>query len=319
MDLNEKIYIAGHLGMVGSAIIRELQRQGFKNLIVRSHSELDLTNQNQVAQFFLQERPDYVCLAAAKVGGIHANETFPAEFIYENLMIQCNVIHQSYLNKVKQLIFLGSSCIYPKFTKQPIEESYLLTGKLEETNKSYAIAKISGIEMCQSYNKQYHTNFRSLMPTNLYGPGDNFHPTNSHVIPALIRRFNDAKKLGHEEIVIWGSGEPKREFLHVDDLAEATIHVMKLSKEKFQEITTETEPFLNIGYGTDISIRELVRIMVEISGYKGTIIFDQKMPNGTENKLLDSSKIKKTGWFPKVKLREGLKMTYDNYKNKSAE
>jgi GDP-L-fucose synthase len=319
VDLNEKIYIAGHLGMVGSAIIRELQRQGFKNLIVRSHSELDLTNQNQVAQFFLQERPDYVCLAAAKVGGIHANETFPAEFIYENLMIQCNVIHQSYLNKVKQLIFLGSSCIYPKFTKQPIEESYLLTGKLEETNKSYAIAKISGIEMCQSYNKQYHTNFRSLMPTNLYGPGDNFHPTNSHVIPALIRRFNDAKKLGHEEIVIWGSGEPKREFLHVDDLAEATIHVMKLSKEKFQEITTETEPFLNIGYGTDISIRELVRIMVEISGYKGTIIFDQKMPNGTENKLLDSSKIKKTGWFPKVKLREGLKMTYDNYKNKSAE
>jgi nucleoside-diphosphate-sugar epimerase len=194
-----------------------------------------------------------------------------------------------------------------------------LTGKLEETNKSYAIAKISGIEMCQSYNKQYHTNFRSLMPTNLYGPGDNFHPTNSHVIPALIRRFNDAKKLGHEEIVIWGSGEPKREFLHVDDLAEATIHVMKLSKEKFQEITTETEPFLNIGYGTDISIRELVRIMVEISGYNGTIIFDQKMPNGTENKLLDSSKIKKTGWFPKVKLREGLKMTYDNYKNKSAE
>ncbi len=314
MNLEKRIYIAGHRGMVGSAILRKLQSNGFKNLIFRTHFELDLTNQKKVANFFSKEKPEYVFLAAAKVGGIYANNTYPAEFIYENLMIQNNVIHQAYLNGVKKLIFLGSSCIYPKLTRQPIDESCLLSAKLEETNKAYAIAKISGIAMCASYNKQYLTDFRSLMPTNLYGPGDNYHSSNSHVIPALIRRFHEAKISNHDTVTIWGSGKPKREFLYVDDLADAAIHVLSFDKKKFQELTLNQEYFLNVGYGKDISINELAKLISEVTGFTGKINFDKNKPDGTQRKLLNSEKSKSTKWFPKIELKDRLEKTYKHFK-----
>ena len=306
MNKNSKIYIAGHKGLVGSAITRLLQKEGYKNLILKTKQELDLLNQQAVADFFKQEKPDYVFLAAAKVGGILANDRYSADFIRDNLMIETNVIDSAYKNSVKKLLFLGSSCIYPKLALQPLKEEYFLTGDLEPTNKAYAVAKIAGIVMCQSYNKQYGTNFISVMPTNLYGENDNFDLESSHVIPAMIRKFNDAKRNNAREVMLWGTGSPKREFLYVDDLANACVFLMN---------NYDSGDIINIGMGKDISILELAKMVKEIVGYEGSIVWDSSKPDGTPRKLLDISKIKSLGWSPKVSLADGIKKTYVWYKN----
>ncbi len=301
MNKADKIYIAGHRGLVGSAIVRNLERNGYNNLLQRTSSELDLTDQAEVNSFFENEKPDYVFLAAAKVGGIHANDTYPADFIRENLQIQTNVIDAAYRNKAKKLLFLGSSCIYPKLAPQPMKEEYLLTGELEPTNEWYAIAKISGIKMCQAYKKQYGFNAISIMPTNLYGPGDNFNLENSHVMPALIRKFHDAKIKNLPEVEVWGSGTPKREFLHVDDMADASVFLMN---------NYDGAEFLNVGVGEDITIRELAKAVKETVGFEGELKFDASKPDGTPRKLLDVSKLRQAGWKAKIKLHDGIRSTY---------
>jgi len=302
MESDAKIYVAGHLGLVGGAIWRRLQGAGFGNLVGHSFRELDLRNQAAVTDFFARERPEYVFLAAARVGGIRANSTFPAEFIYENLMIQTNVVHQAYRHEVKKLLFLGSSCIYPKFCPQPMHEDYLLDGKLEPTNEPYAVAKIAGIKLCQSYNRQYGTCFISVMPTNLYGPGDNFDLQDSHVIPALIRKFHQAKVKDAPEVVVWGTGTPRREFLYVDDLADACLFLMENYREG---------EIINIGVGQDLQILELAHLVGEVVGYTGRTVLDPRYPDGTPQKLLDVGKLTAMGWRAKTPLREGLKTTYD--------
>lgn len=304
MQQDSKIYVAGHRGMVGSAILRKLRAEGFSNFVLLTSTELDLRNQQAVNDFFAAEKPNYVFLAAAKVGGIQANNIYRADFIYENLMIECNVIHAAYVNRVKKLMFLGSSCIYPKLARQPLKEEYLLTGLLEETNEPYAIAKIAGIKLCDSYRRQYGCNFISVMPTNLYGPNDNYDLENSHVLPALIRKFHEAKVSGKTEVEIWGSGTPLREFLHVDDLADACYQLMKNYDE---------EGPVNIGTGTDLSIRELALTVKKIVGFEGELKFDTSKPDGTPRKLLDVSKITTLGWQAQIPLTEGLKSTYAWY------
>jgi GDP-L-fucose synthase len=307
MDKSAKIYIAGHRGMVGSAIERKLNAEGYHNIIHKTSIELDLRNQDLVNSFFLVDKPDYVILAAAKVGGIHANNTYRAEFIYDNLMMEANIIHASYLNKVKKLLFLGSSCIYPKMAPQPLKEEYLLSGYLESTNQPYAVAKIAGIEMCDSYRAQYGCNFISAMPTNLYGTNDNYHPENSHVLPALIRRIILAKKNDDPSVVIWGTGTPLREFMHVDDLADACYFLIQNYNEAGH---------VNIGWGEDVSIKELANIVTTEVGYTGTLEFDTTKPDGTPRKLLDTTKINNLGWKPSIKLQEGIRRTIAEVKDK---
>jgi len=302
-----KIYIPGHRGMVGSAINRKLESKGYQNLLTRTHSELDLTNQQAVNEFFEEMRPEYVFLAAAKVGGIMANSMYPAEFIYENLMIEANVIHAAYTNSVKKLLFLGSSCIYPKLAPQPLKEEYLLTGELEVTNEAYAIAKIAGIRLCKHYNEQYGTNFISVMPTNLYGPDDNYDPETSHAMAALIRRFHDAKVNDTSQVVVWGTGSPMREFLHVDDMADACVYLM----ENYD--ISDIGEFVNIGVGEDLTIRDLAELIKGIVGYEGEIVFDTSKPDGTPRKLLDVTKLHNLGWQAKISLEGGIKQAYNWY------
>lgn len=313
MNKTPKIYVAGHRGMVGSAIVRKLQADGFNNIVVRTHAELDLTNQEAVNTFFKEERPDQVYLAAAKVGGIHANNTYPAEFIYENLMVQNNVVHAAWRHGVQKLLFLGSSCIYPRMVEQPMRESALLTGTLEPTNEPYAIAKIAGIKLCESYNRQYGVDYRSVMPTNLYGPGDNYHPENSHVIPALIRRFHEAKVLNNPDVIIWGTGTPRREFLYVDDMAAASVHVMNLDKTIYDKHTSPMQSHINVGYGDDVTIGDLAHAVGEAVGYSGEIKFDISKPDGTPRKLMDSERLNSLGWKPQVDLKNGLKKAYADF------
>jgi GDP-L-fucose synthase len=316
---NAKIYVAGHRGMVGSAIVRQLLQSGVNPaaLVFRTHAELDLTNQAAVQAFFAQERPTQVYLAAAKVGGIHANNTYPADFIYHNLMIQANVIEAAFRHGVQKLLFLGSSCIYPKLASQPMAETALLTGVLEATNEPYAIAKIAGIKLCESYNRQYGAShgldYRSVMPTNLYGPGDNYHPENSHVIPALIRRFHEAKVNAAPQVAIWGSGTPMREFLYVDDMAAASVHVMNLPQASYAQHTQPMLSHINVGYGEDISIAELARAVSATVGYSGRIVFDTSKPDGTPRKLMDSSRLHSLGWQPRVPLADGLALAYQDF------
>lgn len=309
MDKVSKVYVAGHRGMVGSAIYRKLQSEGYTNLVVKISSELDLRDQQQVADFFKREQPEYVFLAAAKVGGIIANNTYRADFLYENLQIQNNIIHSSYLNGVKKLMFLGSSCIYPKMAPQPLKEEYLLTGLLEETNEPYAIAKIAGIKMCDAYRAQYGCNYISAMPTNLYGYNDNYHPQNSHVMPALIRRFHEAAVSNAAEVTIWGTGTPMREFLFADDLAEACYYLMQNYDEA---------GLVNVGTGEDLSIKDLAYLIAGITGYKGNINFDASKPDGTPRKLMDVSKLHGTGWKHKISLEEGIKLAYEDFLSKGA-
>jgi len=313
-DLSSKIYVAGHRGMVGSAIVRNLEVKGFTNIVTRSHAELDLTNQAAVKDFFEAEKPDQVYLAAARVGGIHANNTYPAEFIYDNLMVQNNVIHHAFLNGVKKLLFLGSSCIYPRLAPQPMSEDALLTGKLEPTNEPYAIAKIAGIKMCESYNRQYSAShgvdYRSVMPTNLYGPGDNYHPENSHVIPALIRRFHEAKVSNASKVVIWGTGIPRREFLYVDDMAAAALFVMELDKKIYVKHANSMLSHINVGFGSDVSIAELAQAISNVVGYQGKITFDPSRPDGSPRKWMNSSKLNNLGWRPTINLKDGLTLSY---------
>ncbi len=315
----KKIFIAGHNGMVGSAIVRLLEKQPDVELVLRSRKELDLLNQQAVTEFFANEKIDEVYLAAAKVGGIVANNTYPAEFIHQNLMIQCNIIHGAHLGGVQNLLFLGSSCIYPKLAEQPMTESALLTATLEPTNEPYAIAKIAGIKLCESYNRQYGRNYRSVMPTNLYGPHDNFHPENSHVIPALLRRFHEAKLNNLSEVVAWGSGKPMREFLHVDDMAAASIYVMELNKETYQANTQEMLSHINVGTGVDCTIRELVETVAKVVGYEGSISFDATKPDGAPRKLMNVNRLKDLGWEYSISLEQGLAQTYqwflDNQNN----
>ncbi len=306
-ELDARVYVAGHRGLVGSAIIRALKARGYRNLILRTSAELDLRDSAAMASFFEKERPDYVFLAAAKVGGILANSTYPAQFIYDNLMIQANVIHAAYRQAVRKLLFLGSSCIYPKHAPQPIKEEYLLTGPLEPTNEPYAVAKIAGIKLCQGYNRQYGTNYISMMPTNLYGPNDNFDMENSHVLPALLRKFHEAKTQNKPEVEIWGTGKPRREFLYVDDLADACLFLMDRYKDN--------EP-VNVGTGNDISIKDLATLVANIVGYKGSIMFNTIMPDGTPRKLLDVSRLHSLGWRERYSLEEGLRLTYDWYLRK---
>ena len=313
MNLNEKIYIAGHTGLVGSAIVRRLRQRGFTNLIMQSHKDLDLINQEQVHDFFQKERPDYVILAAAAVGGIHANNNYPADFIYQNLMIEANVIHSAYENKVKRLLFLGSTCIYPRESEQPIKEDALLSNVLEPTNEPYALAKISGIKLCESYNRQYKTDFRSVMPTNLYGINDSFHPENSHVIPALMQRFHKAKINKDKTVTVWGTGEAMREFLYVDDMADASLFVLELDEKTYKANTKSMQSHINIGVGKDITIREVAEIMREIIGFSGDLFFDKTRPDGAPRKLIDVSRLSSMGWNHTVSLKEGLKRTYEWY------
>ena len=317
MATNPKIYVAGHRGMVGSAIVRNLSAKGLTNLVTRTRSELDLTNQAAVQAFFEHEKPDQVYLAAAKVGGIHANNTYPAQFIYENLMVQNNVVHQAFVSGVKQLLFLGSSCIYPKMAPQPMSEDALLTGKLEATNEPYAIAKIAGIKLCESYNRQYGKShgidYRSVMPTNLYGPGDNYHPENSHVIPALIRRFHEAKVNKAKEVVIWGTGTPRREFLYVDDMAAASVFVMQLDKKTYDENTDPMQSHINVGFGSDVTISELAHAVGNAVGYQGQIGFDPSKPDGTPRKWMDSGRLNRLGWQAQVNLDRGLQLAYQEF------
>ena len=306
----KRIFIAGHNGMVGTAIYQKLKKDDQVICVVKSSRELDLTNQQQVKDFFAGEKIDEVYLAAAKVGGIWANNEFPADFIYQNLMIEANVIHQAYQAGVKKLLFLGSSCIYPKLSSQPMTESSLLSGALEATNEPYAISKIAGIKICESYNRQYGCDYRSIMPTNLYGPNDNFHPENSHVIPALLRRIHEAKTNNQPEVIVWGTGNPKREFLHVDDMADAAIHVMNLEKKALKDTTKPMMSHINIGTGHDYSIKHLVDLIIEVVGYQGKIIFDATKPDGTPRKLLDVSLINSLGWHASIPFKDGLKNTY---------
>lgn len=319
------IYVAGHRGMVGAAIMRQLIKQGHpaERIIGKTHAELDLTNQAAVNAFFAEHRPDQVYLAAAKVGGIHANNSFPAEFIYQNLMIEANIIHAAFSHGVKKLLFLGSSCIYPKLAEQPMRENALLTGTLEPTNEPYAVAKIAGIKLCESYNRQYGEShgidYRSVMPTNLYGPGDNYHAENSHVIPALIRRFHEAKQANAANVTIWGSGTPKREFLHVDDMAAASIHVMNLAKAVYDQHTSPMQSHINVGSGHDISIRELAETIKNVTGYTGDITFDSSKPDGAPRKLMDNSRLQQLGWQAQIPLQQGLQDAYQDFqKNETA-
>jgi GDP-L-fucose synthase len=309
LDRNKKIYVAGHKGLVGSAIVRRLQKEGFTNIVTRNHDEMDLTRQSQVEKFFEEEKPAYVVLAAAKVGGIYANDTYPADFILQNLQIECNVIDSAYKNGVEKLLFLGSSCIYPRECPQPIKEEYLLSGYLEKTNEAYALAKIAGLKMCSYYNQQYGTDFISVMPCNLYGINDNFSGENSHVLPALMKKFHEAKQNNASSVTVWGSGKPLREFLNVDDLADACIYLM--------DHYTGNE-FFNIGYGQEVSILELAQMIKKVTGFQGEIVLDPSKPDGTPRKLTDISKLKKIGWKPKITLEEGLKATYEWYKANQA-
>jgi len=313
MSKEDRIFVAGHGGMVGSAIVRKLRESGYTNLITRTRTELDLVQQVAVRKFFESERVDQVYLAAAKVGGILANDTYPAEFIYQNLMIEANIIHEAWHAGVKRLLFLGSSCIYPRLAPQPMAESMLLTGVLEATNEPYAIAKIAGIKLCESYNRQYGTDYRSVMPTNLYGPGDNYHSENSHVIPGLLRRFHEAKQSAAPEVLIWGTGAPMREFLYVDDMAEACLHVMELSFEAYSRITQPMLSHVNIGTGEDLSIRDLATMIRDIVGYQGRISFDTSKPDGTPRKLMDVGRLHSLGWRAKIGLREGLALAYADF------
>ena len=313
MELKDKIYIAGHRGLVGSAIVRQLESRGFTNLLMRTHKELDLTNQAAVQAFFLQEKPDYVILAAAKVGGIHANNTYPADFIYQNMMIEANVINSAYENKVKRLLFLGSTCIYPKAVDQPMREEAILTDVLEPTNEPYALAKIAGIKLCESYNRQYGTDFRSVMPTNLYGINDNFHTENSHVIPALMRRFHEAKVNNDKEVSVWGTGGAMREFLYVDDMAEASLFVLELDEKTYQANTKPMLSHINVGTGKDVTIREMAETMKEVVGFKGSLTFDTTKPDGSPRKLIDVSRLSNMGWKYSVDLKDGLTKTYKWY------
>ncbi|MGM5025800.1 GDP-L-fucose synthase [Tardiphaga sp. 862_B3_N4_1] len=313
MRPDEKIFVAGHNGMVGSAIVRKLRERGHTNIVTRDRSQLDLVQQAEVRAFFAEERIDQVYLAAAKVGGILANNTYPAEFIYQNLMVETNVIHEAWQAGVQKLLFLGSSCIYPRMASQPMAEDALLTGVLEATNEPYAIAKITGIKICESYNRQYQTDYRSVMPTNLYGPGDNYHPENSHVIPGLIRRFHEVQQSGGDEVVIWGTGTPRREFLYVDDMAEACIHMMELSSATYAENTKTMLSHINVGTGEDLTIGELADLIGEVVGFKGRIAFDTSKPDGTPRKLMDVKRAQSLGWNPKVPLRTGLALAYKDF------
>ena len=319
MNFDEKIYVAGHLGMVGSAIVTKLSQKGFLNIDVRTRAELDLSNQKDVHNFLKEESPDYVVIAAAKVGGIHANNNYPAEFIYQNLMIETNLIHGSYLAGVNNLLFLGSSCIYPKESFQPIQEEYLLNGILEPTNEPYAISKIAGIKLCESYNRQYGTDYRSVMPTNLYGPNDNFHSENSHVIPALIRRFHEAKVNNDPYVEVWGSGNQLRDFLHVDDMADASTYIMTLDNKILYEIISPMVSHINVGSGKEITIKDISYIIKDIVEYSGEIVFNIKMPDGTYRKFLDISKIESLGWKPVINLQDGLRQTYNWFLENSEE
>ena len=319
MNKQAKIYVAGHSGLVGSALVRQLKEQGYTNLILRTHAKLDLTNQAVVENFFAQQKPEYVFLAAAKVGGIHANNTYPAEFIFSNTAIQTNVIHQSYVSGVKRLLFLGSSCIYPRDCPQPIKEGYMLTGQLEPTNRPYALAKIAGIEMCWSYNRQYGTQYLAAMPTNLYGAGDNYHLENSHVIPALIRKFHEAKINNKSSVAVWGSGTPKREFLCSDDMAKGCLYLMNLPDGRFKPLLALDRndglpPLLNMGSGTDLTIAELANLVKDIVGFRGEIVLDNSKPDGTMRKLMDSTRLNQLGWYATTSLIDGLASTYLDFK-----
>ncbi|MBX9710866.1 MAG: GDP-L-fucose synthase [Xanthobacteraceae bacterium] len=313
MSKNDRIFVAGNRGMVGAAIVRKLREHGYKDIVTPSHADLDLVQQSDVRNFFSEQRIDQVYLAAAKVGGIHANNTYPADFIYQNLMIETNVIHEAWRAGVKHLLFLGSSCIYPKMAAQPMREDSLLTGVLEPTNEPYAIAKITGIKLCESYNRQYGTDYRSVMPTNLYGPGDNYHPENSHVIPGLIRRFHEAKQGSLAQVEVWGTGAPKREFLYVEDAAEACLHVMGLSAEVYARNTEPMLSHINIGTGEDVTIRELAVTIADVVGYGGKIAFDPTKPDGTPRKLMDVGRLGSLGWRAKTGLRDGLALAYADF------
>lgn len=315
MPHTTKVYVAGHRGMVGSAILRELRSRGYDNVVTRDRQGLDLCDQRQVEQFFADEKPEQVYLAAAKVGGIHANNTYPASFIYENLMIEANIIHSAWKHGVQRLLFLGSSCIYPRLAPQPMSEDALLTGTLESTNEPYAIAKIAGIKLCESYNRQYGCDFRSVMPTNLYGPGDNYHGENSHVIPALIRRFHEAKLANAPSVSIWGSGTPRREFLYVDDMAKASVHVMELGLDAYQQVTQPTLSHINVGYGSDLSILELAQLVAQTVGYSGSIQVDPSKPDGTPQKLMNIERLKAMGWAPETTLADGLQKAYIDFQH----
>jgi GDP-L-fucose synthase len=318
MNPQPKIYVAGHRGMVGSAIMRALQAQGHTRFVTRTHAELDLTDQRGVLQLFADEKPDQVYLAAARVGGIHANNTYPAEFIYSNLMVQANVINAAHQNGVRKLLFLGSSCIYPKLAPQPMAEDALLTGPLEPTNEPYAVAKIAGIKLCESFNRQYGTDYRSVMPTNLYGPADNYHPENSHVVPAMLRRFHEAREAGAPSVAVWGTGTPRREFLYVDDMAAACVHVMNLPADAWAANTRPMQALLNVGYGTDVSIAELAHSVARVIGYLGEIVFDTSRPDGAPRKLIDSTRLHQLGWQPRVGLEQGLALAYADFVKQSA-
>ena len=321
MDLNARIYVAGHRGLVGSALLRDLQRRGFRNLLVRTHHELDLTDRQATEDFFRAEKPEYVFLAAAKVGGIVANDSYPADFIRDNLAIQTHVIHAAWQTGVRRLMFLGSSCIYPRLAPQPMKENCLLTGPLEPTNRAYALAKIAGIEMCWSYNRQHGTQYLSVMPTNLYGPGDNYHPQNSHVIPALLRKFHEAKQRGDAEVPVWGTGTPRREFLYSEDMADACVHLMSLDDAQFKPLLGSNEsltgrfepPLVNIGVGEDVTIRELAELVRGVTGFQGGITFDTSKPDGTPRKLLDVSLAASAGWKARTTLQEGLQRAYQDF------
>ena len=308
---SKKIYLAGHRGMVGAAIFRQLQAAGHDNVVTRTHAELDLTDQATVRAFLQSEKPEQIILAAAKVGGIHANNEYPAEFIYQNLMMEANIIHQAWAVGCKELLFLGSSCIYPKFAEQPMQESALLTGILESTNEPYAIAKIAGIKLCESYNRQYGTDYRSVMPTNLYGENDNFHLENSHVIPAMIRKFHDAKVAGAATVTLWGTGKAMREFLHVNDMAAASLHVLNLPQAAYQAVTEPMLSHINVGTGVDVTIKQLAETIQKVVGFNGDIVWDSSKPDGTPRKLMDSAKLRALGWHPAIELEQGLKTTYD--------
>ncbi|MCP5204170.1 MAG: GDP-L-fucose synthase [Pseudomonadales bacterium] len=311
--MSKRIFVAGHNGMVGSALVRQLNQDPANEIVTRTRAELDLTNQQGVAELFAGERIDEVYLGAAKVGGIHANDTYPAEFIYDNLMVECNVVHQAWRHGVRKLLFLGSSCIYPRLAQQPMVESELMQGSLEPTNEPYALAKIAGIKLCESYDRQYGTDYRSVMPTNLYGPGDNYHPENSHVIPALLRRFHEAKESGADTITIWGTGKALREFLHVDDMARACVHVMNLPKDEYQAVTEPRLSHINVGSGVDCSIAELVSSIAEVTGFTGRIEYDTSKPDGAPRKLMDNSKLRALGWQPQFSLKDGLRDAYQWY------
>jgi GDP-L-fucose synthase len=313
MNAQPKIFVAGHRGMVGSAILRALRMGGRSRFALRTRAEMDLTDQRSVMDFFARERPDEVYVAAARVGGIHANNSYPAEFIYSNLMVQSNVIHAAYKHGVRKLLFLGSSCIYPRLAAQPMGEDALLTGTLEPTNEPYAVAKIAGIKMCESYNRQYGTDYRSVMPTNLYGPGDNYHPENSHVVPAMLRRFHEAKAARAPTVSVWGTGTPCREFLYVDDMARACVHVMEMDEATWGAATHPMQRLLNVGYGSDISIADLARTVARVVGYEGQIEFDPSRPDGAPRKLLDSSRLQQLGWQPAVSLEQGLALAYSDF------